>query len=90
MAAAGPAARKVDLQGKFLMPGMIDAHAHPIAGGVTLIQANFPEIGSLAPGKRADLALVDRDVLTVPAEELKGAKVLFTMFGGKIVYGREP
>src|ERR1700748_3533494 len=43
--AAGPTARKIDLQGKFLMPGMIDAHAHPIAGGVTLIQANFPDTG---------------------------------------------
>ncbi|MGB6355418.1 MAG: amidohydrolase [Steroidobacteraceae bacterium] len=48
------------------------------------------DIGSLAPGKRADLALIDRDVLTVPAEELKNAAVVFTMFGGKIVYGREP
>ena len=48
------------------------------------------EIGSLAPGKRADLALIDRDVLTIPAEELKSATVLFTMFGGKLVYGREP
>ena len=41
--AAGPSARKIDLKGKFLMPGMIDAHAHPIFGGVTLIQANFPD-----------------------------------------------
>ena len=48
------------------------------------------EIGTLAPGKRADLALIDRDVLTVPADQLKGAKALFTMFGGKLVYGREP
>jgi predicted amidohydrolase YtcJ len=48
------------------------------------------EIGSIKPGKRADLALIDRDVLTVPAEELKSAAVIFTMFGGKIVYGRMP
>jgi predicted amidohydrolase YtcJ len=48
------------------------------------------EIGSLAPGKRADLALIDRDVLTVSAEDLKKAAVVFTMFGGKIVYGHEP
>ena len=48
------------------------------------------EIGSLAPGKRADLTLIDRDVLTVPAEELKSAAVVFTIFGGKMVYGREP
>ena len=48
------------------------------------------EIGSLAPGKRADLALIDRDVLTIPVEELKSAVVVFTMWGGKIVYGKEP
>ena len=43
-------------------------------------------IGSIAPGKQADLVLVDRDVLTVPAEEMKETKVLWTMFGGRIVY----
>jgi predicted amidohydrolase YtcJ len=48
------------------------------------------EIGTLAPGKRADLTLIDRDVLTIPAEELREAKVVFTMFAGKIVYGGEP
>jgi predicted amidohydrolase YtcJ len=47
--AAGPAARKIDLKGKFLMPGMIDAHAHPIVGGVTLIQANFPDTADSVP-----------------------------------------
>ncbi len=44
-------------------------------------------IGSLVPGKRADLVLVDRDILVVSAEELKSAKVLSTMFGGKTVFG---
>lgn len=48
------------------------------------------DIGSLAPGKRADLVLVDRDVLTVPVAEVKDAKVQWTMFGGKIVYGTGP
>ena len=47
--AAGAAARKIDLKGKFLMPGMIDAHAHPIVGGVTLIQANFPDTADSVP-----------------------------------------
>jgi predicted amidohydrolase YtcJ len=48
------------------------------------------DIGTIAPGKLADLALIDRDVLTVPAEELKSASVVFTMWGGRIVYGHEP
>jgi predicted amidohydrolase YtcJ len=47
--AAGPGARRVDLKGKFLMPGMIDGHAHPIAGGETLIQANYPDTRDSLP-----------------------------------------
>jgi len=48
------------------------------------------DIGTLAPGKRADLALIDRDILAVSAQELRGAKVLWTMLGGRIVYGQQP
>lgn len=47
--AAGAGARKVDLRGKFLMPGMIDSHSHPIDGGVTLIQANYPDTNDSIP-----------------------------------------
>ncbi len=48
------------------------------------------EIGSIKAGKRADLTVIDRDVLTVPADELKNATVLLTLFGGKTVYGHTP
>jgi hypothetical protein len=43
-------------------------------------------IGSLAPGKRADLILIDRDVLTSSPEEMRDAKILWTMVAGKTVY----
>jgi hypothetical protein len=43
-------------------------------------------IGSLAPGKRADLILIDRDVLTLSAEEMRDARIQWTMVGGKTVY----
>jgi predicted amidohydrolase YtcJ len=43
-------------------------------------------IGTIAPGKQADLVLVDRDVTTIPIEELRGTKVLWTMFSGKMVW----
>ena len=43
------------------------------------------QIGTIAPGKQADLVLVDRDVMTIAAEELRETKVLWTMFGGKMV-----
>jgi predicted amidohydrolase YtcJ len=48
------------------------------------------KIGSLAPGMQADLVLVDRDLLTVPPEELKDTKVLWTMVGGVTVYRSQP
>jgi predicted amidohydrolase YtcJ len=43
-------------------------------------------IGTIAPGKQADLVLVDRDVTTIPIDELRDTKVLWTMFGGKVVW----
>jgi predicted amidohydrolase YtcJ len=47
---------------------------------------NLNSIGSIAPGKRADLVLLDRDVLTVTPEKMRDAKVLWTMVAGKMVY----
>jgi predicted amidohydrolase YtcJ len=43
-------------------------------------------LGSLAPGKYADLIVLDRDYLTVPVDEIKDIKPVLTMVGGKIVY----
>ena len=42
--------------------------------------------GSLEVGKFADLILLDRNPLTVPAEEIAKTRVLETMVGGKVVY----
>lgn len=48
------------------------------------------KIGTITMGKQADFALLDRDVLTVSAEDARDAKVLWTIFGGKTVYGAKP
>ena len=42
-ALAGPTTRVVDLGGRMLMPGFIDAHAHPVQGGLELSQCNLTE-----------------------------------------------
>src|ERR1039457_793780 len=44
--------------------------------------------GALDPGKLADFIRVDRDVLTVPADELKDVRVLQTFVSGRSVYER--
>jgi predicted amidohydrolase YtcJ len=40
--------------------------------------------GSLEPGKLADFIIDDRDVLTVPSEELKDVQVVMTFVGGEL------
>jgi predicted amidohydrolase YtcJ len=45
------------------------------------------EKGSIEPGKLADLVLVDRDPLTCAEDDLRTMPVLWTMVGGKLVYG---
>ena len=47
---------------------------------------NLDSIGSIAPGKRADLILLDRDVLTISPEEMRDTKIVWTMVAGKTVY----
>jgi predicted amidohydrolase YtcJ len=44
------------------------------------------DLGSIQPGKLADLVVLDRDYLTVPAEQIKDLKPVMTVVGGKIVY----
>jgi predicted amidohydrolase YtcJ len=44
------------------------------------------ELGSLTTGKLADVAIVDRDLLTMPAESLATARVVTTIAGGKVVF----
>jgi predicted amidohydrolase YtcJ len=46
--------------------------------------------GSLAVGKLADLAVLTKDYMTIPVEEIGGIESLLTMVGGKIVYSAAP
>src|SRR5262245_10575599 len=46
-------------------------------------------IGVIAPGALADLVVVDRDVLSVPSDQLKDVKVLKTFVGVELVFDAE-
>jgi len=58
--------------------------------GMTLdaAYASFSEewLGSLTPGKKADFVVLDRDIMTVPTEEILQTKVLATFIDGKPSY----
>lgn len=42
--------------------------------------------GSLTPGKLADITVLSKDITTVPDDQIKTTKVLYTIVGGKVVY----
>jgi predicted amidohydrolase YtcJ len=44
------------------------------------------DLGSIQPGKLADLVVLDRDYLTIPPDQIKDIKPVMTMVGGRIVY----
>jgi predicted amidohydrolase YtcJ len=46
--------------------------------------------GSLEVGKLADLAVLSRDCMTIPVEEIGGLESLLTMVGGRVVYAAGP
>ena len=45
------------------------------------------DLGSVRPGLLADLLVLDRDYLTVPADEIRDITPVATMVGGRVVHG---
>ncbi len=43
-------------------------------------------LGSIAPGKFADMVVLDRDYLTIPADQIKDIQPVMTLVGGKVVW----
>jgi len=46
------------------------------------------EIGSLGPGKLADIVVIDRDLTRVAPETIRDAKIEYTIVGGRVVFER--
>jgi len=62
--------------------------AHTRKNAYLVFQEN--NLGSIQPGKLADLLVLDRDYLTVPADQIRNIKPVMTMVGGRIVYDVDP
>ena len=45
-------------------------------------------LGSIKPGKLADFTVLDRDIMTVPTNQILSAGVVATFVGGRQVYSR--
>jgi len=50
--------------------------------------ASFQErdVGSIKPGKYADITVLSKDFMTIPEAEIPTAQVLYTIVGGKVKY----
>ncbi len=58
--------------------------AHTRQNAFLVFQEN--NLGSIQSGKFADLVVLDRDYLTIPADEIKEIQPVMTMVGGRIVF----
>ena len=43
-------------------------------------------MGSLTPGKFADIVVLSKDIMTIPEDEILSARVVYTILGGNVVY----
>jgi len=58
--------------------------AHTRKNAYLVFQEN--NLGSIQPGKLADLLVLDRDYLTVPEDQIRNIQPVMTMVGGRVVY----
>jgi predicted amidohydrolase YtcJ len=64
MSLAGPATRMIDLQGKRVLPGLIDNHIHVIRGGLNFnLELRWDGVRSLADA----MAMLRQQVAITPA-----------------------
>ena len=47
------------------------------------------QLGSLSPGKLADMVVFSGNLLTIPDDQILRTRVLYTVVGGKVVYERK-
>ncbi len=46
------------------------------------------EIGTIAPGYRADMVVLSRDLFAIPPEQIEKVDVDATVFDGRVIYER--
>ena len=57
-----------------------------VHGYSNLTVLDISQIGTLEVGKRADIAVWDRDLYSVSNEQIKDLKCLMTLLDGEVVY----
>jgi predicted amidohydrolase YtcJ len=61
-------------------------HSYTMANAYAAFEEDLK--GSLTPGKLADVVVLSEDIMTVPEERIRSAKVALTIVGGRVAYRR--
>jgi predicted amidohydrolase YtcJ len=85
----GKTAAGVPLRGLEETPGRADALRFYTAGSAWVSHDDDIR-GSLEVGKQADLAVLSKDYMTVPVDQIGGIESVLTMVAGKVVYAAGP
>lgn len=82
----GKNAGGASLRGTEETPSRADALRYYTLGSAW-VSHDDDERGSLEVGKWADLAVLSKDYMTVPVDQVGGIESVLTMVGGRVVYG---
>jgi hypothetical protein len=58
--------------------------------GAAVVSGRQALLGSISPGKLADLVVIDRDIFAIDPIEIAEAKPVMTIFDGRVVYEGQP
>ena len=65
----------------------VDAAVDAFTSGVAWVNHEEDVAGRLLPGMRADVAVLDQDLFTIPPGDIGSTSVVTTVAGGTVVYG---
>jgi predicted amidohydrolase YtcJ len=66
----------------------VEEALHAYTSGAAYASFDEGTKGMLAPGYLADFVVLDRDILTIPPEQIRDARVDLTIVGGNVAYDR--
>ena len=65
----------------------LDQAVRAYTANVAYVNHLDKETGTIAVGKSADLIVLDRNIFEIPSTEISHAKVILTLFRGRVVFG---
>jgi len=64
----------------------VEQAVHGYTVGAAFAAGRETELGSVATGKLADLTILEQDIFSIPAHDIRDVSVSATIVGGEFVY----